>query len=145
MQGGNGKGLSSCIDNKPAGKFAFQCCFRLELFRHAPAIIHPCVQLGNNVFVWSGAMVGHHSVIEDNCWLTSCCNISGNVRIGTNTFLAVNATVGHSVTIGKNCFLGANSLITKHLEDDKVVIAESSKPLRLSSAQFLRMSGFSSL
>jgi acetyltransferase-like isoleucine patch superfamily enzyme len=90
-------------------------------------------------------MVAHHSVIEDNCWLTSCCNISGNVSIGANTFIAVNATVGHSVVIGKNCFLGANSLVTKNLEDEKVVISESSKPLRLSSRQFLRMSNFSSL
>lgn len=110
-----------------------------------PAIIHPCTQLKNNVFVWSGAMVGHHSVIEDNCWLTSCCNISGNVRIGANTFVAVNATIGHSVIIGKNCFLGANTLVTKGLDDDKVVIAESHKPLRLTSSQFLRMSNFSSL
>lgn len=110
-----------------------------------PGFIHPCVVLKNNVFVFNGAMVGHHSVIEDNCWLTSSCNISGNVHIGSNTFMAVNATVGHSVTIGKNCFIGANTLITKNLEDDKVVIAESSKPLRLSSSQFLRMSNFSSL
>jgi sugar O-acyltransferase (sialic acid O-acetyltransferase NeuD family) len=110
-----------------------------------PALIHPCTVLKNNVFVWSGAMVAHHTIIEDNCWLTSCCNISGNVKIGANTFLAVNATVGHSITIGKNCFLGANTLVTKNLDDDKVVITESQKPLRLTSSQFLRMSNFSSL
>ena len=110
-----------------------------------PAIVHPCVEIKNNVFIWSGAMVAHHSVIEDNCWLTSCCNISGNVQMGANTFLAVNASVGHSVIIGKNCFLGANTLVTKNLEEEKVVIAESSKPLRLTSKQFLRMSNFSSL
>ena len=110
-----------------------------------PSLVHPCVQIKNNVFVFSGAMVAHHSVIEDNCWLTSCCNISGNVKLGANTFVAVNATVGHSVSIGKNCFLGANSLVTKNLEDEKVVISESSKPLRLTSSQFLRMSSFSNL
>jgi sugar O-acyltransferase (sialic acid O-acetyltransferase NeuD family) len=110
-----------------------------------PAIIHPCVQIKNNVFIWSGAMIGHHSVIEDHCWLTSCCNISGNVQLGANTFVAVNATVGHSVQIGKNCFLGANTLVTKNLEEEKAVIAESQKPLRLSSKQFLKISGFSSL
>jgi UDP-3-O-[3-hydroxymyristoyl] glucosamine N-acyltransferase len=103
------------------------------------------VQIGNNVFIWNGAMVGHHSIIEDNCWLTSSCNISGNVHVGSNTFIAVNGTVGHSVTIGSNCFLGANSLVTKNLEENKVVIVESSKPLRLNSEQFLRMSTFSNL
>jgi sugar O-acyltransferase (sialic acid O-acetyltransferase NeuD family) len=110
-----------------------------------PAIIHPCVSIRNNVFIFSGAMVGHHSVIDDHCWLTSCCNISGNVHVGANTFMAVNATVGHSVTIGKKCFLGANTLVVKNLEDEKVVIAESSKPIKLNSSQFLRMSSFSNL
>jgi sugar O-acyltransferase (sialic acid O-acetyltransferase NeuD family) len=110
-----------------------------------PALIHPWVVIKNNVFIFSGAMVAHHSVIEDNCWLTSCCNISGNVHLGANTFVAVNATIGHSVTIGKSCFLGANSLVVKNLEDERVMIEESSKPIRLTSHQFLRMSNFSSL
>lgn len=110
-----------------------------------PCFIHPYVVLQSNVFVFNGATVGHHSVIDDNCWLTSSCNIGGNVHIGANTFMALNSTIGHSVSIGKNCFIGANALITKNLEDDKVVIAEPSKPLRLNSHQFLRMSNFSSL
>jgi sugar O-acyltransferase (sialic acid O-acetyltransferase NeuD family) len=109
-----------------------------------PAIIHPCVELGNNVFVWSGAMVGHHSKIGNNVWLTSCANIGGNVQTGDNSFFAVNATVGHSVKIGKDCFLGANTLVTKELLDGQVVISESSKPIKLNSKQFLRLSSFSS-
>ncbi len=110
-----------------------------------PDIVHPCVTIGDNVFIWSGAMVGHHSTISDNCWLTSCCNISGNVTLGKNTFVAVNATIGHGVTIGVECFIGANSLVTKSLDDKKVVISESTKPFRLDSSQFLRMSAFSSI
>lgn len=110
-----------------------------------PCIVHPCVQLGNNVFVWSGAMIGHHSVIADHCWFTSNCNIGGNVVMGQNCFVALNATIGHSVRIGNQCFLGANTLVTKDLEDERVVIAESSKPIKLSSSQFLKFSSFSSL
>jgi len=110
-----------------------------------PSIIHPCVTIGNNVFVWSGGLIGHHSIVNDNVWITSCANIGGNVAIGKNTFIAINATIGHSVAVGQNCFLGANSLLTKNLEDDKVVIAESSKPIKLTSKQFLKFSSFSSL
>jgi sugar O-acyltransferase (sialic acid O-acetyltransferase NeuD family) len=110
-----------------------------------PCIIHPHVKLGNNVFVWSGAMIGHHSIIHDHAWFTSCCNISGNVEIGSHSFFAVNATLGHSIKIGERCFLGANTLVTKNLEDDKVVIAESDKPLKLTSEQFLKFSKFSTL
>lgn len=110
-----------------------------------PAIIHPFVSIGNNVFVWSGAMVGHHSLIGDNCWLTSTCNIGGNCRIGKNTFIAMDATIGHSVTIGQDCFIGSGTLTIKNLDDEKVVISEASKPIKVSTKQFLRFANFSDL
>jgi len=132
--------IVSPLANVPSNVVMGWNCFIMS-----PSLVHPCVTIGNNVFIFSGAMVAHHSVVDDNCWLTSCCNISGNVHVGANTFIAVNATVGHSVSIGKNCFLGANALITKNVDDEKVIIVESSKALRLTSKQFLRMSSFSNL
>lgn len=110
-----------------------------------PAIIHPCVTIGNNVFIWSGALVGHHSTINDNCWITSNASLGGNVLLGQNTFIAMNATVGHNVSIGKECFLGSNTQVIKPMEDGQVVIAESSKPIKLNSRQFLKFSSFSSI
>lgn len=107
--------------------------------------IHPRVKLGDNVFVWSGAMIGHHSAIGNDCWLTSATNIAGNVVVGNNCFFSVNSTVGHSVTIGNEVFVGANALIIKNVEDGKVVIKESDKPIKLNSKQFLRFSSFSNL
>lgn len=108
-------------------------------------LIHPRVRLGNNVFVWSGAMIGHHSTIGNNCWLTSCANISGGVEAGENCFFAVNSTIGNSVRVGANCFIGANALVIKSTEDNQVFLAESSKPQRLNTQQFLRMSRFSDI
>lgn len=126
--------------NVPANvKYGSNC------FIMPPAIIHPCVSIGDNVFVWNGAMIGHHSKVGDHCWLTSTCSIGGGVAIGELTFLAMSATISNSVNVGKECFLGANVLVTKHMEDMQVVIAESSKPIRLNSKQFLKMSSFSSL
>lgn len=110
-----------------------------------PAIIHPLVAIGNNTFVWSGAMIGHHTTIGEHCWLTSTANISGVVNIENNSFFAVNATVGHGVNIGEECFLGANALVTKNLKSKSVVIEESTKLFRLDSTSFLKFSSFSNL
>jgi sugar O-acyltransferase (sialic acid O-acetyltransferase NeuD family) len=107
-------------------------------------MIHPRVRLGNNVFVWSGAMIGHHSSVGDHCWLTSCANLSGVVTVGRNCFFAVNATIGHNIVIGDECFIGANALVTKCAEDRQVFLADNTKPFRLNSHQFLRMSNFAS-
>ena len=121
------------------------CSFGENCFIMNHVMIHPCVTLGENVFVWSGSMIGHHSKIGNNCWLTSSTNISGNVVVGDNCFFAVNSTVGHSVRIGADCFLGANALVTKCADDGQVFLAESTKPFRLNSRQFLRMSKFADL
>src|SRR6056297_833050 len=43
--------------------------------------IQPFVKIGNNVTLWSGNHVGHHSVIEDHCFITSHVVISGGVTI----------------------------------------------------------------
>jgi sugar O-acyltransferase (sialic acid O-acetyltransferase NeuD family) len=103
-------------------------------------MVHPYVRFGSNVFVWSGAMIGHHSRIGDNCWLTSSSQIGGGVDVGDNCFLALNATVGHSINIGARCFLGANALVTQSTLDEQVFVAQNSKPLRLTSQQFFRLS-----
>lgn len=140
-----GKGYQLVSIVSPSANLPKNVSVGWNCFIMPPCFVHPCAEIKNNVFVFNGAMVAHHSVIEDNCWLTSCCNISGNVHLGANTFMAVNATIGHSVSIGKNCFIGANALVTKNLEDEKVVIIESTKPIRLNSSQFLRISNFSNL
>ena len=102
--------------------------------------VQPYASFGNNVFIWSGAMVGHHSYVGDNCWITSSAQIAGGVTVGVNTFLAINATVGNSISIGARCYLGANSLVTKSTLDDQVFVTESSKPFRLTTQQFFRLS-----
>jgi sugar O-acyltransferase (sialic acid O-acetyltransferase NeuD family) len=129
----------------PLANITKDLVFGYNCFIMPPCEIHPCVKLGNNVFVWGGAMVAHHCIVEDNCWITSSVQIGGASSIGQNTFLALNATVGHGVTIGSSCFLGANTLVTKNMLDNQVVIAESSKPIKLNSSQFLRFSSFSDL
>lgn len=121
------------------------CQYGENCFIMNHVMIHPCVTLGDNVFVWSGSMIGHHSTIGNNCWLTSSTNISGVVTVGDNCFFAVNSTVGHTVRIGSNCFIGANTLVTKCAADGQVFLQESTKPFRLNSQQFLRMSNFSDL
>lgn len=75
------------------------------------------VQIGNNVVLWSGNHIGHRTVIEDDCWLTSHDVISGFCHIGTGCFLGVNATLGDNVTLAKDIVLGAGALTVRNLSD----------------------------
>ena len=42
--------------------------------------LQPFVRVGNNVVLWSGNHIGHHSIIRDNCFISSHVVISGVLR-----------------------------------------------------------------
>ncbi|MCB0402900.1 MAG: acetyltransferase [Flavobacteriales bacterium] len=104
------------------------------------AVVQPCVKFGSNVFVWGGAMVGHHAVIHDHCWLTGGCQIGGIVDLGESTFVGLGAVIGNEVKIGRQCMIGAATLTTKSLPDKTVLMVGPTEPHRLNSDQFTRMS-----
>ncbi len=84
--------------------------------------IQPFVEIGNNVILWSGNHIGHHSKIEDNCFISSHVVISGHCIIGANSFIGVNATLKDGIQLGKFNTLGAGSLIVKNTENSKLFI-----------------------
>lgn len=84
--------------------------------------VQPFVKVGNNVVMWSGNHIGHHSSIGDNCFVSSHVVISGFVKIGENCFMGVNSTVANNVTIGSNCLIGAGALIVGDVEADQKVV-----------------------
>jgi sugar O-acyltransferase (sialic acid O-acetyltransferase NeuD family) len=84
-------------------------CFILE-----DNTIQPFVSIGNNVTLWSGNHIGHDSVIEDHCFVSSHVVVSGHVRIGPYCFLGVNATLRNSITLAQATLVGAGAVITKN-------------------------------
>jgi len=62
--------------------------------------------------------------------------------MGRNYFIAINSTIGDSVDVVNNCFLGANTLLINSTNNDQVFISEQTKPIRLSTNQFLKVSKF---
>jgi len=103
-------------------------CFILE-----NNVIQPFVKIGNDVIIWSGNHIGHHSVIEDHCFLASHVVISGNVTVGKYSFLGVNSTLRDGIKIGKECVIGAGAVILKNTKDKEVYTPIASKLLPISS------------
>ena len=42
--------------------------------------VQPFVTLGNNLVLWSGNHIGHHSTLRDHCFISSHVVISGFCR-----------------------------------------------------------------
>jgi sugar O-acyltransferase (sialic acid O-acetyltransferase NeuD family) len=81
-------------------------CFILE-----DNTIQPFVQIGNDVTLWSGNHIGHDSVIEDHCFISSHVVVSGHVRIGRYCFVGVNATLRNSIVIAPETLIGAGAVV----------------------------------
>lgn len=104
-------------------------------------VLQPFVRLENNIVLWSGNHIGHHSVIRDNCFISSHVVVSGFVEIGANCFVGVNATIGNNVRIGKNCWIGPGVTIMKDTREGSLYRAMKSTPEKISAPRFFRVEG----
>lgn len=82
--------------------------------------LQPFCQIGNNVTLWSGNHIGHHSVIEDNVFVSSHVVISGGVTVGHNSFIGVNSTIVDHIEIAPFTLLGAGCLVQQSTEREGV-------------------------
>ena len=85
-------------------------------------VLQPRVTIGNNIVLWSGNHIGHHSTVKDNCFVSSHVVVSGFCQIGESCFMGVNATVANNITIGNNVVVGAGALVLSDVPNRKVVV-----------------------
>ena len=107
-------------------------CFILE-----NNTIQPFSKIGDNVTMWSGNHLGHHSTVQDHCFVSSHVVISGNVTIGNNSFLGVNATIADGLVIAPFTLLGAGVIMTKNSIEHGAYVPEKAILLNKTSDYFI--------
>ena len=86
-------------------------CFILE-----NNTIQPFTTIGNNVILWSGNHIGHHSIINDHVMFTSHVVLSGHCTVENYCTFGVNATIRDGLTIAEGTFVAMAASITKNTE-----------------------------
>ena len=99
-------------------------CFILE-----DNTIQPFTEIGNNVVMWSGNHIGHHSKIEDHVMFTSQVVLSGHCLVEQYCFLGVNATIRDGVKLGQGTLVAMATSITKNTDSWGVYVGNPSKKL----------------
>lgn len=87
-------------------------CFILE-----NNTIQPFTSIGNNVILWSGNHIGHHSVIKDHVMFTSHVVLSGHCVVEKYCTLGVNATIRDGITLTEGTFVAMAASIIKNTEE----------------------------
>jgi sugar O-acyltransferase (sialic acid O-acetyltransferase NeuD family) len=98
-------------------------------------IIQPFVTVGNNVTLWSGNHIGHHSIIKDHCFITSHVVVSGGVEVGEQCFIGVNATLRDHIKIGERCVIGAGALLLADAAPEGIYIGVATERSRVPSTR----------
>src|SRR5262249_44581290 len=78
--------------------------------------IQPFTRIGDNVVLWSGNHIGHHSTISDHVFVTSHVVVSGHCSIGPNCFLGVNATLRDGLTLAEGTLVAMGACLTHDTE-----------------------------
>ena len=78
--------------------------------------------VADNVMMWSGNHVGHHSTIGSHSFLTSHVVISGRVSVGEKCYFGVNSTVGDGISVAEDNVLGAGALIMRSTKPGQVFV-----------------------
>jgi len=97
--------------------------------------IQPFVTIGNNVTLWSGNHIGHHSVIHDHTFIASHVVVSGGVEIGEQCFIGVNATVRDHIKVGDRCVIGAGALLLTDAEPEGVYLGSATERAKVPSTR----------
>ena len=105
-------------------------CFILE-----DNTIQPFVTIGNNVTLWSGNHIGHHSEIKDHTFIASHVVVSGGVEIGEQCFIGVNSTLRDHIKVGDRCVVGAGALLLGDAETEGVYIGAATERSKVPSTR----------
>ena len=130
--------LVSYVSSKATTFPDFVCgenCFILE-----DNTIQPFVKIGNNVVMWSGNHIGHHTVIKDHVMITSHVVISGACIVEPFCFFGVNATVRDETTVARETLVGMGSTIVKDTQEFEVYKAGGTRPTGFRSDQVRSLS-----
>lgn len=86
-------------------------CFILE-----DNTIQPFTTIGNNVVLWSGNHIGHHSVIKDHVFFTSHVVLSGHCIVEPYCYFGVNSTIRDHTHVAEGSLIAMGACVTKDTE-----------------------------
>jgi sugar O-acyltransferase (sialic acid O-acetyltransferase NeuD family) len=85
-------------------------------------VVQPFAKLGDNVILWSGNHIGHHSKVGSHCFISSHVVVSGFVELGESCFVGVNTTMANNISVGRDCLVGAGALVLADVPDGQTVV-----------------------
>lgn len=104
-------------------------------FVYENVTLKPFARLGRDVIVEAGSVVGHHTQIQDHCFLGPHSVVLGECTVEPYSIIGANAVVREGVKVATGCIIGAGAVITRNTRPGGVYLAPAAEVLPGSSAE----------
>lgn len=83
--------------------------------------------IGNFCHLYSGAFVGHDSIVQDFSTLTARSVLGARVKVNEGAHIGLNSCIREDITIGKYSIVGMGSVIIKNVDDFSIIAGNPGK------------------
>lgn len=109
---------------------SFDTTFGLGANIMAGTILTNSIKVGKAPLINLNCTIGHDCNIGDYLEMSPGVHISGNCTLGSFVNIGTNATVLPKIRIGNNVIIGANSVVTKDVSDNCLVVGVPAKVIK---------------
>ena len=96
----------------------------------AGANIGAMASIGNNCVLYTGSILDHEVVLDDNVFIAPGCNIAGRVKIKNGSFIGIGSTIVEKIIIGPNATTGAGSVVIRDVPENDVVAGAPARSIK---------------
>lgn len=93
------------------------------------AVLQYNTRIGDNVYVCSGAYVGHSAVLEDDCYLGPDAAVCGFAKIGRSSFLGAKSCIADGLSVAEDCLVGAGAIVLRDTVKRQVYMGNPARPI----------------
>lgn len=102
-------------------------------------VVQSFTQLGENMVLWAGNHIGHHSRVGDNVFISSHVVVSGFCEIGANSFLGVNVAIGNNLRVAADNWIGQGVVISRDTDEGQLFRPAEQQAAKVGAKRFFRI------